>query len=250
LLHAAFNFDFLAQHWGAGNFLNSILKWEKELGGRAWPNYVLSNHDQRRAATRYYRTSDDAPAKVAMGMLLTLRGTPFLYYGEEIGMRDIPIHRSEIQDPIGKYYWPFHKGRDGCRAPMQWSDAPNAGFSTGKPWLKVNLDYSLRNVQTQKEDGNSLFNFTRSLIALRKANPALMHGTFDLLTPEPKEALAYLRQTPEQKILVALNFTGHIAHIQIPEGRWQVILSTEQSVPPRGKGLVLKPYQVCILRST
>ena len=94
----------------------------------------------------------DEKLKVSAAMLLTLRGTPFLYQGEEIGMRDIQVSRAELQDPVGKRYWPLPVGRDGFRSPMQWNGEANAGFTTGKPWLKLHPGYKTRNVESQRKD--------------------------------------------------------------------------------------------------
>jgi alpha-glucosidase len=246
-LHAAFNFDFLFRRWGGKNFLDSINMWEKALGKQAWPNYVLSNHDQPRTATRYCKGEDDARAKVALGMLLTLRGTPFIYYGEEIGLRDVSLSRSEIMDPVGKYYWPIVKGRDGCRSPMQWNAGTNAGFSTAKPWLKVHSNYTQRNVAAQKADPASLLNFTRRLIVLRKENMALRHGDFTALAATSQNMLAYVRKTPEQSVLVALNFSDRLLSLDIPAGKWQQLLSTHGEHPLTTTKLELAPYEVCIL---
>ncbi|MFL7867735.1 MAG: alpha-amylase family glycosyl hydrolase, partial [Anaerolineales bacterium] len=209
-LHASFNFEFTWSKFDPAQYAQHILGWE-DLYARhcIWPNYVLGNHDMPRMATRHTKSEEDARLKVLMSMLLTLRGTPFLYYGEEIGMRDISLKRSEILDPPGQRYWPFYKGRDGCRAPMQWDDTPNAGFSSKKPWLPVHPDYTERNVKTQKEKPDSMLNFTRNLIKLRRENPALLRGDFTLLTETPKDTLAYLRQTLDQSNLVALNFRNY-----------------------------------------
>ncbi|MGB9521780.1 MAG: alpha-amylase family glycosyl hydrolase, partial [Anaerolineales bacterium] len=129
-LHAAFDFTFLESAPQPRKWLQAILNWEKLWQEyQIWPNYVLSNHDNPRAATRYTKGEDDRLLKVLMMFLLTLRGTPFLYYGEEIGMRDVPLKRQEILDPPGKKYWPIYKGRDGCRAPMQWDNGQYGGFS-------------------------------------------------------------------------------------------------------------------------
>jgi alpha-glucosidase len=206
-LHAAFNFDFTLRPYNPAAFREAIQKWDGFTGQEVWPNYVLSNHDQPRAATRYARGEDDTRASVVMALLLTLRGTPFLYYGEEIGMRDISLARHEILDPPGKRYWPFYKGRDGCRAPMQWDASPNAGFSPSKPWLKVHPNYIQRNVKAQQADPDSLFNFTRSLIALRRQHPALRGGKLDFLDA-PKAVLAYTRTSPEETLTVVLDFDG------------------------------------------
>ncbi len=136
-------------------------------------------------------------------LLLTLRGTPFIYYGEEIGMRDIAVRRSEIKDPVGKRFWPFFKGRDGCRSPMQWDGSLYAGFSNNLPWLPVHPNHTWRNVESQRADMNSLFNFYRRLIQLRREFPALRKGLFQLLTFDPVSLLAYLRVLPGQTLLIA-----------------------------------------------
>ena len=216
-LHAAFNFDFMGGElrifgdgWNAGRFMTAIQRWEHALG-REWPSYVLNNHDTVRSATRLARGENDARLKVAAALLLTLRGTPFLYYGEEIGMRNIPIHsKEEVLDPVGKTFWPFMKGRDGCRSPMQWDGSLNGGFCgpSAVPWLPIHQDYSFRNAAAQRESPNSLLNFYRKLIALRKAAPALTRGEFIPLPQSTRHLLVYLRQTQDQTVLVALNFSG------------------------------------------
>jgi alpha-glucosidase len=206
-LHAAFNFDFTLRPYSPSAFREAIQKWDGFAGEQVWPNYVLSNHDQPRSATRYCHAEDDRRARVVMALLMTLRGTPFLYYGEEIGMRDISLARHEIQDPPGKYYWPFFNGRDGCRSPMQWDATPNAGFSTAKPWLKVHPNYPQRNAEDQQADPASLFNFTRRLIALRREHPALRGGKLAFLDT-PNGVLAYTRTDQDQKLTVVLDFNG------------------------------------------
>ena len=158
-LNAAFHFDFLRCHWRPQRFLKVIREWEHAVGDEILPNYVLNNHDNPRSATRYGRGEDDERLKVAAALLLTMRGTVFMYYGEEIGMRDISVSRGQIKDPVGKRFWPFYKGRDGCRAPMQWNATRNAGFSNGESWLPVHPDYLQRNVSSQREDPHSLLNF-------------------------------------------------------------------------------------------
>jgi alpha-glucosidase len=251
-LHASFNFEFTWSKFDPAQYAKHILGWE-DLYARygIWPNYVLGNHDVPRMATRHTKNEDDTRTKVLMSMLLTLRGTPFLYYGEEIGMRDISLKRSEILDPPGKRFWPFYKGRDGCRAPMQWDDTANAGFSSKKPWLPVHPDYIERNVEAQKEKTDSMLNFTRNLIKLRREKPALQRGDFTLLTEAPKDTLAYLRQMPEQTILVALNFRNYPASVQkIPDGTWNLLFSTAREAAPTNlKVLDLAPYEVLILES-
>lgn len=235
-LHAGFDFTFLTSPWNPKRFLSVVNRWDSLLTGDAWPNYVLNNHDQPRSASRYGQREDDERLKVAATMLLTLRGTPFLYYGEEIGMRNIHLKRSELQDPVGIRYWPVPVGRDGCRSPMQWDDNENAGFSKGKPWIKIHPDYIQRNVKAQKENPNSLLNFYVRLLAIRKATLALQQGTFVPLTYDPRRLLAYLRQDAEQTVLVVLNFGRRKVRLatgpQLRGRDWQLLLSNKRNSVP------------------
>jgi len=251
-LHAAFNFEFTKSKYDPAQYAKYILDWETLYAEHGiWPNYVLGNHDVPRMATRHTKQQSDARPKILMALLLTLRGTPYLYYGEEIGMRDISLKRNEILDPPGKKYWPFYKGRDGCRSPMQWDDSTNAGFSPAKPWLPVHSNHRFRNVEAQQSDPNSILNFTRSIIKLRRKNSALHQGDFTLLTTQPKDALAYLRQTPEQTILVALNFKDRpTAFDSIPAGKWGLLYSTvRDTLPGNTQSIQLDPYEVLIVES-
>ena len=133
-----------------------------------WPVWVMSNHDIVRAYTRFADGKhDDDIAKLLAGMYLTLRGTPIMYYGEEIGMKNNdPTRKEDVKDPIGRLGWPEEKGRDGERTPMQWNDTPNAGFTTGIPWLPVPVSYQTHNVATEKADPNSILNFYKNLLAI------------------------------------------------------------------------------------
>ncbi len=231
-LHAAFDFTFLETPWKPARFLKAIQDWENAMEEGSRPTYVLNNHDNPRSATRYTHNEDDDLLKVAAALLLTQHGTPFLYYGEEIGMRDIPLRKSQVQDPVGKRYWPFFKGRDGCRSPMQWDDSPQAGFSQGKPWLPVHENYLHRNVTAQQSDPDSLLNFYKALIRLRKEVPALRDGFFQPLTFEPQRLLAYLRQDRDQTVLVALNFGKRPVKLalgaMVRGSDWDLLLSNKR----------------------
>jgi alpha-glucosidase len=251
MLHAAFNFDFSFRPYSPVQFLKAILAWDSAAGTNVWPNYVLSNHDNPRSATRYAQGEDDARVKVALAMLLTMRGTPFLYYGEEIGMRDISLRRNEIMDPPGKRYWPIYKGRDGCRAPMQWDASANAGFSTARPWLPAHPDYSRRNVDVQRSDPGSIFNFVRRLIALRKENSVLRNGAFVPLTNQPVGVLAYLRQDENQTIGVLLNFSARSVSVSLPRVPWRLLYSTSGRLSFDGENHIIKlmPFEVSLLTS-
>jgi alpha-glucosidase len=245
-LHAAFSFDFtskdLSYPWNPRWVMGQVLKREENLNAAGvWPTTVMSNHDLPRAASRYCRGEDDNQAFLAMALLLTLRGTPFMYYGEEIGMRDIHLHRDEILDPPGKKYWPIYKGRDGCRSPMQWDDSTFAGFSNHKPWLPVHPDYLRRNVSSQQANPGSLHHFTKKLLALRKETPALCRGNFVPLPTSPG-MLAYLRRSEGQSVLAAMNFSERQVRFSMPEGQWRILLTTSN-----GSTGVLAPHEIQLL---
>jgi alpha-glucosidase len=228
-LHSAFSFDFTNKNlffpWNPTWIKRVVSERDKGFSAaNAWPTTVLSNHDLPRAASRYSKGDNDALARLALGLLLTLRGTPFIYYGEEIGMRDIHLSYSQIVDPAGKMYWPLYKGRDGCRSPMQWNSNSMAGFSRSKPWLPVHPDYMDRNVSAQKADRNSLFYFTKSILTLRKKYAALQKGT-QLFLKSPPGTLEYLRTHGIQSLLVLMNFTSRSKSIELPDGAWNDVLA-------------------------
>lgn len=223
-LHLVFNFAFLHTPWNAAAFQTAIAEWDGLLGSDLWPTYTFNNHDQPRSFSRY--GSDLGRAQVAAAMLLTLRGTPFLYYGEEIGMRDGRIPRHRLQDPAGKRYWPLHPGRDPERTPMQWHAGTYAGFSNREPWLPVNDDYGRVNVAAQDAVPSSLLQWYRRLLRLRREHPALHKGDYHRL-PGGADGLAYLRSTTTETILVLLNFAHQARLAPMPQGYWQVVLSNQ-----------------------
>jgi alpha-glucosidase len=234
-LHMPFNFHFLEQPWRAERFRGVVERWERLLPAHAWPDYTLSNHDRSRAATRYGL----GRARVAATMLLTLRGTPFIYYGEEIGMIDVPIPASRVVD--------VHD-RDPERTPMQWDASPNAGFSAGTPWLPVADDGARVNVAAQRDDPRSLFSFYRRLLAVRRASDALRVGRYRAL-PSPGGTYVFAREAENERLYVALNFTSRERGVSLPE-RTELLLSTDdqRSVWPVGAGVVLGPDEGVIAR--
>ena len=253
-LHATFDFSFLKNGFKAKGFYNSIQRWENILAEQSWPTYVLNNHDVPRAATRYGRGEKDERLKIMAAMLLTLRGTPYLYYGEEIGMRDIPIRRkSDVQDPVGKHYWPFYKGRDGCRSPMQWNGQSGSGFSNHLPWIPLHENHKFRNVQNQQQDPDSLLNFYKKLLQIRKQNPALRQGMYMPLTFDPRRLLAYVRQTSDQIVIVALNFSrrkvGLVVSSSLLQYELKLLLSSHRDQLPvvENRRIKLQAYEVLIL---
>jgi alpha-glucosidase len=208
----------------------------------------MNNHDTRRSASRYALGDADTRLKLLAAMHLTLRGTPFLYYGEEIGMRELKLKRSEVQDPVGKYYWPFNKGRDGCRTPMQWDSSLNTGFTSGKPWLRMNADYPTRNVAAQEADHSSLLHCYKDLIRLRKENPALNAGDIDLKSMNTQFMLVYNRTCEQQKALIVLNFSI-LPQTYKPQGEWKLLYSgNEKKQTQFLEGVLhLPPYGFAIM---
>jgi alpha-glucosidase len=181
---------------------------------------VLGNHDQPRIASRVGL----AQARVAAVLLLTLRGTPTLYYGDELGMRDAVIFPEHIQDPQGKN---IGVSRDPARTPMQWSPAPNAGFSKAPPWLPLGHDYEHCNVERQTHDPDSMLSLYRRLIAIRRAQPALSVGSYKPVVAEA-QVVAYLREIEGQRWLVALNLGPRPAQLPLDVlGEGQIVIATE-----------------------
>ena len=174
-----------------------------------WPTYVISNHDIIRSYNRYGDGQhNDAIAKLMAGLYLTLRGTPIMYYGEELGMENNdPKRKEDVKDPIGQLGWPKQKGRDGERTPMQWNGSPNAGFSTTKPWLPVPESYKTHNVASESKDPSSVLYFYIHLLALRHSNRALLDGKYIALNENDPNVLSYLRQYRGESVLVVLNMS-------------------------------------------
>ena len=174
------------------------------------PEYFFSNHDQRRQWDRYGDgVHNDAIAKLMAALLLTTRGTPQMYYGEEIGMRTTdPARIEDVHDPIGKLGWPKEKGRDGERTPMQWDASVHAGFTTGTPWLPIPPSASTYNVQVESQDPDSIFSTYKRLLALRKSEPALRDGSYEAVNENDEHVFAYLRKSGDEMVVVALNMSA------------------------------------------
>lgn len=250
-LHLAFDFSLMYRWWNARQIYRAVSRWIESIPEKGWPCHVLSNHDQPRSASRFGSGRDAAPrARVAATLLLTLRGTPFIYYGEEIGMKNSKISRNDLVDPLGKKYWPLFKGRDPARTPMQWSDDDYAGFSEEAAWLPLCDDYQRVNVKNDECDHYSMLNFYRSLIALRKKNPALHRGSWKPLLKGHRGLIAYFRKYENKKIFVVLNFTGKQKRCPLHErAQWKVLFSTHRSPREHLTSLDfhLRPYEATIM---
>lgn len=204
-----FNFFLMrADKLDAATFRRLVGETEKVLRGRP-TTYVLSNHDNPRAFDKFGDgRHDDDIAKLLDLMLLTLRGTPFFYYGEEIGMKTTePTRLEDVRDPVGKVYWPKNKGRDGERTPMQWTSGRNAGFSSAETtWLPVPPSAATRNAETMSTDSNSVLSFFRRASHLRRSSPALLDGTYSAIGNDPN-VFVYRRSAPGQTMVIALNMS-------------------------------------------
>jgi alpha-glucosidase len=261
-VHLPFNFFLIMEpartHLDAGVFRSVIEASEKALQGR-WTTYVLSNHDNPRHFDRYGDgTHNDEIAKLTATMLLTLRGSPFLYYGEEIGMTTTePKTIDEVHDPVGRRYWPANRGRDGERTPMQWDASAQSGFTTGTPWLPVPPSARVRNVAAEERDAESLLNFYRRLIALRRRSPALLDGNYAAVGSDP-HVYAYRRSTQRQTVIIALNMSGESRTFKLPPPVrtgpfvYNVALSNMTAPKPRrlvNNELSLAPFEAVILEA-
>jgi alpha-glucosidase len=200
--HLPFNFQLIRLPWNAREIAAAVERYEALLPPDAWPNWVLGNHDKSRVATRVGR----AQARVAAMALLTLRGTPTMYYGDEIGMHDVPIPFEQVRDPFEKNVPGLGLGRDPERTPMQWSGEEYAGFTKGISWLPLANDYPRVNVSLAQRQPNSFLTLYRRLIELRRAEPALSVGDFGPL-PGDDDLMAYIRKTDERRLLVVLNLS-------------------------------------------
>jgi alpha-glucosidase len=200
--HLPFNFQLINAPWDARHIERMIAEYEAALPEGGWPNWVLGNHDQHRIASRI----GIAQARVAAMLLLTLRGTPTMYYGDEIGMRDVPIPPDRVQDPFEKNVPGRGLGRDPERTPMQWNAQPRAGFTTGEPWLPIDERYREVNVEAARADPRSMLALYHQLITLRRGEPALEIGRFEPVESHG-DVLAYVRRAREAEgvFLVALN---------------------------------------------
>jgi alpha-glucosidase len=196
-----FNFQLLQSSWNAREIAEVITRYEGALPRGAWPNWVLGNHDNPRIASRV----GVPQARVAAVLLLTLRGTPTLYYGDELGMTNVAIPRNRVQDRLERNVPGKGLGRDPSRTPMQWDISPHAGFSIHTPWLPVSPDYATVNVKTEHEERSSHLMLYRQLLELRRSHPALAIGHYEPITAEG-DLLAYIRHLHDQRFLIALNF--------------------------------------------
>jgi alpha-glucosidase len=212
-LNLPFNFRLIHLPWSAGAIRASVDELEASLRPGDWPNYVLGNHDVDRLASRV----GQAQARVAALLLLTLRGTPTLYYGDEIGLENGLIPPGMLQDPQGLRLGP-ERTRDVARTPMQWDGSEFAGFSTVGPWLPLSTDHQVRNVARLDGDPGSILNLYRQLLRLRRQIPALHAGAYRPVEAGGEDCFVYLREHGQRSYLVALNFSASPKWLELPAG--------------------------------
>jgi alpha-glucosidase len=224
-VHVPFNFQLLLSKWHAREIALIIGEYEAALPEGGWPNWVLGNHDRPRIASRVGR----AQARLAAMLLLTLRGTPTLYYGDEIGMRDVNIPPEKVRDPYEKNVPDRGLGRDSQRTPMQWSAAKNAGFTDGDPWLPIAEDYAHVNVEAERNDPASMLTLYNQLLKTRRDEPALQVGRLESMEADG-DLLTYVRRGSDSAFLIALNLGQEPLVInfsnKVSEGR--IALSTHR----------------------
>jgi alpha-glucosidase len=244
-LNLAFNFTYLHAPFNAATLAQVVSESERIIPADGWPVWTLSNHDVPRVMSRW-AGGDERKLRCALLSLLTLRGTPVLYYGDEIGMADMRLRKGDLQDPLGKRYWPQPRGRDPERTPMLWSDEPGGGFTDPgvRPWLRIG-EVKARNVADQRGDRSSTLTFVRDLIAVRRQRPDLRSGAYRQL-PSPAGVWAWQRGSDTT---IALNLSGN--SLRVPAIRGAIVISTTRSREGErvAGGLALGPWEGAICSS-
>ena len=210
----------------------------------AWPNWVLGNHDRPRIATRV----GAAQARVAAVLLLTFRGTPTLYYGDEIGMPDVPISPDQVRDPFAQRVPGLGVGRDPVRTPMQWDRSPHAGFSTTRPWLPSADNWAEQNVESLDLQPFSILSLYKRLLALRRSHEALRLGRYQTLTCRD-DVFGFARSVGQEKLIVLLNFSHERRTVSLGSDRATVLFSTvrDRSGERAASEFTLDPNEAVII---
>lgn len=222
-IHLPFNFNLIGAPWSAAVLRDLIATYEAALPRGAWPNWVVGNHDTSRIISRVGL----AGARLAAMLLLTLRGTPTLYYGDEIGMADAVLPREAVRDPFEKNVPGIGAGRDPARTPMQWTGEAHCDFTRAAPWLPVGANHASCNVHAQSADPASMLSFCRALLTLRRRRAALSIGDYRGL-PGDEHCLVYVRQVGAERLLVMLNFSQdrHLLPLPADFERGRIVISS------------------------
>lgn len=255
-LHMVYTFRLLEAPFCAKYFKETIEEFEKAFA-QTLPSYSFSNHDVVRAVSRWLKQipsslmlpeiMDKRFAKLILTLLFTLRGTIYLYQGEELALTEADIPFEKIQDPYGKQFYPKFKGRDGCRTPMPWNqEEKHAGFSTQEPWLPIPDEHYPKAVSFQEQQPDSILNFSRYFIHWRKQQPALLNGQI-LFLDAAEEILAFERIHPDQTIIVILNFSGQIKTFQLRDNQaYSFLGSLGWDICLQGNELKLEPFSAVV----
>jgi alpha-glucosidase len=240
--HLPFNFQLIFANWTAAAIAQLVEAYEAALPAEGWPNWVLGNHDQKRIATRV----GAAQARIAAMLLLTLRGTPTLYYGDELGMENVAIPPDRVQDPWERNEPGLGLGRDPARTPMPWDGSRHGGFTTGEPWLPLGPDTAQRNVARLAQDPHSILTLYRELIALRRGHAALHEGAY-VLVSAGDDVLVFERRHAASgaRLRIALNF-GEDAR-SLDTGPARLLLSTALDRSGPVEAVLLRPAEGVIL---
>lgn len=244
-LHAPFNFNLILLPWDAKLVRSHIDAFEASVNKDDWPNYVLGNHDRPRVVTRV----GEKRARLLAMLLFTLRGMPFVYYGEEIGMENVDVPVNKQKDLIGNR---LAANRDGERTPMQWDNSQNAGFSDVEPWLLVNDSYKEVNIEKQSKDPFSMFNLYRRLIQFRNRNPVLQQGSYRSFDLGDNHIFAFVREYEDIQVFVILNFSRNKESISFPFKKARVIIDTYNQKDGQsiiGDRCILDSYQGYIVQA-
>lgn len=252
--------------------LKAVLnRWQTYLEGKAWNSLYWSNHDQPRSVSRYGNDKEpyrELSAKMLGTCLHMMKGTPYIYQGEELGMTNVPFAsidefrdiesinayreftENDIIAPEEMMKYLNYKSRDNARTPMQWSDDKNGGFTKGTPWIKVNPNYTKINAGEQMEREDSVFHYYQKLISLRKKEPVIVYGTFELLMPEDEDIFMYTRTYEQEKLLVICNFSQKERELEIPE-EWQkgTVLLGNYKDAAVGRKMCLRDYEAIVIKN-
>ena len=251
--------------------LKAVLnRWQTYLEGKAWNSLYWSNHDQPRIVSRLGNDTEayrELSAKMLATCLHMMKGTPYIYQGEELGMTNVPFaSMDEFRDiesinayreytengiiaPEDMMKYLNYKSRDNARTPMQWSDEENGGFTKGTPWIKINPNYTTINAREQMEREDSVFHYYQKLISLRKKEPVIVYGTFALLMPEDEDIFMYTRTYEQEKLLVICNFSQKERELKIPE-EWEraTVLLGNYKDAAVGRKMRLREYEAIVIK--
>jgi oligo-1,6-glucosidase len=273
-LQTAYHFEYVdmsrtPERYELSEFKEVFTLWDKEFSENGWLAIFLSNHDNSRLVDRFGNPSPEfrtVSTQMLNTFLLSMRGTPYTYYGDELGMTNIDMPTIEKYvdiDAIGKYKTALaanedmeefmkvlnYSSRENSRTPMQWNDTDNAGFTSGMPWKKVNPNYKEINVAAQENNPNSVLNHFRKMVKLRKENEVLVYGDYQIIQQEHPEIYAYTRTLDNQKMLVLLNFTDQDSNISLPEVNSlnDTLINNYEALTINNNTITLKPYQAAIV---